>query len=183
MKYGLLLDRGHVNNRTGEKAYSPFGKSCIVFPLRNPDNQVTGLYFRSTIDNKNSRHFYLKDRQGLYPGYPSKETKKLILTESIIDAATLLQQPEIAKRYEILALYGTNGFSVEHSAALGELKALEEVIFFFDGDAAGQKAVVQYGDMLSHLYPKVKFTNIELPDGEDINSFLDGHEPKYSLSY
>lgn len=84
VKYGLLLDRGHVNNRTGEKAYSPFGKSCIVFALRNQQHQVTGLYFRSTIDNKNSRHFYLKDRQGLCPAYPKKETKKLILTESII---------------------------------------------------------------------------------------------------
>ena len=55
---------------------------------------------------------------------------------------------------------------------------MEEIIFFFDGDTAGQKAVVQYGDMLSHLYPKVQFTNIELPDREDINSLLDGHEPE-----
>lgn len=178
VKYGLLLDKGHVNNRTGEKAYSPFGKSCIVFALRNPQNQITGLYFRSTINDNQSRHFYLKDRQGLYPGYPEKNTKKLILTESIIDAATLLQQPEIAKEYTVLALYGTNGFSVEHSAALGELKALEEVIFFFDGDAAGKQAVKQYGDMLFHLYPKVKFTNVAPPEGEDINSLAQAHEPE-----
>lgn len=181
LKYGLLLDKGHTNNRTGEKAYSPFGKSCIVFPLRNPENQITGLYFRSTFNNHPSpgvpaRHFYLKDRQGLYPKYPEKGTKKLILTESIIDAATLLQQSEITREYTVLALYGTNGFSVEHGAALGELKALAEVIFFFDGDAAGQKAVVQYGDMLFHLYPNVKFTNVAPPEGEDVNSLAQAHE-------
>ncbi|MCH4828216.1 hypothetical protein [Flavobacterium columnare] len=32
-----------------------------------------------------------KDRQGIYPNYPNVNTKKLILTESIIDAASLLQ--------------------------------------------------------------------------------------------
>ena len=123
IKYGLLLDKGHVNNRTGEKAYSPFGKSCIVFALRNCHGQTVSLYFRSTINNNNQRHFYLKDRQGLYPGYPKPVTKKLILTESIIDAATLLQLE--LKDYEILALYGTNGLTDEHKKAIQDLQQLE----------------------------------------------------------
>ncbi|NQZ75667.1 MAG: toprim domain-containing protein [Ekhidna sp.] len=176
IKYGLLLDRGHVNNRTGEKAYSPFGKSCIVFALRNQQYQVTGLYFRSTIDNKNNRHFYLKDRQGLYPKYPSKETKKLILTESIIDAATLLQL-EI-KGYEVLALYGTNGLTEEHTEAVSQLKGLEEVILFFDGDDAGNKAVAKYSKQLAELKSGAQISKVPTPDGEDINSLLDGHEPE-----
>ncbi len=175
IKYGLLLDRGHVNNRTGEKAYSPFGKSCIVFALRNQQHQVTGLYFRSTIDNKNNRHFYLNDRQGLYPKYPSKATKKLILTESIIDAATLLQL-EI-KGYEILALYGTNGLTKEHIEAISQLKNLEEVVLFFDGDEAGRRAATKYGKELSDLL-SVQISKVPTPDGEDINSLLDGHEPE-----
>ena len=176
IKYGLLLDRGHVNNRTGEKAYSPFGKSCIVFALKNKQHQVTGLYFRSTIDNKNNKHFYLKDRQGLYPGYPKKETKKLILTESIIDAATLLQL-EI-KGYEVLALYGTNGLTAEHTEAVSQLKDLEEVILFFDGDDAGNKAVAKYSKQLQELKPGAQISKVPTPDGEDINSLLDGHEPE-----
>ena len=44
-----------------------------------------------------SKHFYLHNRVGLYPGYPKAETKKLILTESVIDAVSLLQQKEIAE--------------------------------------------------------------------------------------
>ena len=174
IKYGLLLDRGHVNNRTGEKAYSPFGKSCIVFALRNKQHQVTGLYFRSTIDNKNSRHFYLKDRQGLYPKYPSRETKKLILTESIIDAATLLQL-EI-KGYEVLALYGTNGFTDEHKKTIQELQQLEEIILFLNGDEPGRKATTKHGADLQQLLPQLKLSAVEVPEGEDVNSLAQSHE-------
>jgi DNA primase len=96
LKVGLLSEHDRLS-RTGEKAYQPFGKYCIVFALRNRANQVTGLYFRSTLNNDKSKHYYLKDRQGLYPGYPKPETEKLILTEAIIDAATLVQllMPEI----------------------------------------------------------------------------------------
>ena len=176
VKYGLLLDRGHVNNRTGEKAYSPFGKSCIVFALKNQQHQVTGLYFRSTIDNKNSRHFYLKDRQGLYPGYPEKGTKKLIFTESIIDAATL-QQLEI-KGYELLALYGTNGLTEEHRKAVQELQQLEEVILFLNGDEPGRKATTKHGADLQQLLPNVKLSAVEVPEGEDVNSLAQSHEPE-----
>jgi DNA primase catalytic core len=174
VKYGLLLDKGQTA-KTGEKAYSPFGKSCIVFALRNKQHQVTGLYFRSTINNSNQRHFYLKDRQGLYPQYPKPETKKLILTESIIDAATLLQL-EI-KGYGILALYGTNGLTEEHTVAVSQLKDLEEIILFFDGDEAGRKAAVKYGKELSDLLP-IQISQVPTPEGEDINSLVDGHEPE-----
>src|SRR5690606_32811262 len=105
LKVGLLSPFG-VNSRTGDQAYKSFAKECICFALRNRAGQITGLYFRSTTNNSDQRHFYLKDRQGLYPGYPKAETKKLILTESIIDAATLLQNEEVSKEYNLLSLYG-----------------------------------------------------------------------------
>ncbi|MBX9853170.1 MAG: DNA primase, partial [Cytophagaceae bacterium] len=123
LKVGLLSPFG-VNSRSGGQAYKPFAKECICFALRNRAGQVTGLYFRSTINNKDSRHFYLKDRQGLYPHYPKSDTKKLILTESIIDAGSLLQIEEVSKEYSLLALYGTNGLSEEHTEAIKELKEL-----------------------------------------------------------
>ena len=112
LQYGLLIDAG-LTSKTGDKAYKVFGKSCIVFALKNQKNQITGLYFRSTINNDNARHFYLKDRSGLYPGYPKSETKKLILTESIIDAATLLQIKVLTENHSIITTYGTNGLNEE----------------------------------------------------------------------
>jgi len=116
VEHGILLDLG-TKSRTGNPAYKPFGKWCVAFPLRDEAYRITGLYFRSTLEKKNQRHFYLKNRQGLYPYYPNKDTKKLILTESIIDAASLLEQDGIKSKYAVLALYGTNGLTEEHQRA------------------------------------------------------------------
>lgn len=174
VQYGLLLDKG-LTSRTGKKAYSVFGKWCICFALKNKANEITGLYFRSIIDNKQSKHYYLRNRKGLYPNYPNPNTKKLILTESIIDAASLLQIETLTKEYEVLACYGTNGLNEEILNAIKELTQLKEIIFFFDNDAAGKKAVQKYGAMLKGKYPKLKITNAE-PINKDINETLQGHE-------
>jgi DNA primase len=177
LEYGILLDLG-MRARTGEKAYQVFGKRCIVFALRNKENTITGLYFRSTMNDKEQRHFYMKNRQGLYPNYPKAETKKLILTESIIDAATLLQQASIKSKYELLALFGTNGLTEEHQTAIKNLQQLEEIIFFLNGDEAGKKAVAKYAPMLKAAYPNVKITSVAVPQNEDVNSLLQGHSPE-----
>ena len=177
VEHGVLLDLG-TKSRTGNPAYKPFGKWCVVFPLRDESYRITGLYFRSTLEKKNQRHFYLKNRQGLYPHYPNKDTKKLILTESIIDAASLLEQPEIKSKYGVLALYGTNGLTEEHQRAIRELTALEEIIFFLNGDEAGRSAVAKYAPMLKAEYPELKITNVQVPENEDVNSLLQGHSPE-----
>ncbi|MCB6231890.1 toprim domain-containing protein [Flavobacterium psychrophilum] len=174
LEYGLLIDKNIVG-RTGEKAYNIFGKWGVVFALRNKENQVTGLYFRSTLDKENAKHFYLKNRQGLYPNYPNVNTKKLILTESIIDAASLLQIDEITKNHSIIACYGTNGLNEEIQNAIKELSQLEEIIFCFDNDEAGKEAVNKYGAMFLNEYPNLKISNVEVI-GKDINETLQGHE-------
>jgi len=101
LEYGLLLDNNRLG-RTGEKAYGVFGKNCVVFPLKNRENEIVSLYFRSIINPSTGsgqatpgKHFYLKDRSGLYPGYPAADTKTLILTESVIDAASLIMNYEL----------------------------------------------------------------------------------------
>ncbi len=178
LRYGLLRETNVINARSkDDKAYNVFGKWCIVFALRNKANQVTGLYFRSTINETDQKHYYLKDRQGLYPHYPKPETKKLILTEAVIDAATLLQVSEITASYSVLSCYGTNGLTEEHQQAIKELEQLEETIFFFDGDEAGTKAVHKYTEEIKQLKPGVKITSVNTPEGEDVNSLAQGHDP------
>jgi len=177
VEYGLLLDLGN-KGRTGNPAYKPFGKRCIVFALRDQGHEIVSLYFRSTLEKKDQRHFYLRGRQGLYPGYPAAETKRLILTESIIDAASLLEVKEIRTKYKVLALYGTNGLTTEHQQAIKELAELEEVILFLNGDDAGKKAVEKYGSMLKSEYPQIKISKVEVPENEDVNSLLQGHSPE-----
>lgn len=174
LQYGLLLDLG-LKARTGDTAYKPFGKGCICFALRNNKNEIVSFYYRSLYNDKEQRHFYLRDRQGLYPCYPKATTTKLIITESVIDAATLLQQTAIAETYAILALYGTNGFTQEHQNAIKQLQQLLEIIFFLNGDEPGMKAVAKYAPLLKSAYPNLKITTVEVPQDEDINSLLQGH--------
>ena len=100
------------------------------------------------------------------------------MIESIIDAATLLQQEGITKNYSILALYGTNGLTDEHITAIQSLKQLQEVIFFLNGDEAGRKAVEKHSQTIKALLPSVKISNIEPSEGEDVNSLLQGHSPE-----
>lgn len=161
--------------RTGEEAYRPFAKYCLVFALRNKANQVSGLYFRSTVNDSEQRHFYLKDRQGLYPRYPTPETKTQILTESIIDAATLLQLPAITEQYSLMALYGTNGLTDEHLVAIQELPHLEEIIFWLNADAPGDEATKKHATTLQEMYPQLRITQVYMPAGEDVNSLAQTH--------
>lgn len=177
---GLLIPyNGSVPNANGT-TYTAFAKDCVMFPLKNKQNQIVSLYGRSISDNKNAKHYYTANRTGLYPGHPNPNTEKLILTEAIIDTATLLQIPEITAEYTILALYGTNGLTEEHQQAIKELHRLEEIIFFFDGDKPGNEAVEKYNKELSQLLSTqtIKLTKVETPEGEDVNSLAQGHEPE-----
>ena len=56
-----LLQLSARKSRTGDQAYTPFCKNCIVFPLRNRANHITCLYFRNT-EQKGQQHLYLKYR-------------------------------------------------------------------------------------------------------------------------
>ena len=150
-------------------------KHCIIFSLKNQSGDITSFYGRSILDKKNAKHYYTAGRTGLYPAYPKEETEILILTESIIDTATLLQYPEITKNYTILTLYGTNGLTDEHTKAIKELRNLKEIILFFDGDEPGRTAIEKTAEKLLTLNLPL-LTHVETPDNEDINSLSEGHE-------
>ncbi|WP_341836424.1 CHC2 zinc finger domain-containing protein [Chitinophaga pollutisoli] len=173
---GLLIAWG-TNVREGGQAYKVFGRGCVVFALRGKAGDIKGLYFRSITNDHDQRHFYLKDRAGLYPCYPRPDTRRLILTESIIDAAVLLQLETIRKEYSVLACYGTNGFTAEHQEAVASLGNLTEIILAFDGDAAGKAATEKYALQLRDQVPGVALSVMTLPDGEDLASLAAGHDP------
>ena len=187
LEAGLLQDKGLINSRTSEKGYSPFAKWCICFALRNKEHRITGLYFRSalyddpSLDGSIAKHFYLKNRSGIYPGYPKSDTKKLILTEAIIDAASLLQIKNIAENYSIVACFGTNGLNEEISQVIQEWchseqsEESKEIIFCFDSDEAGKKAVEKYSKEFIKNDPKLKISTVELPC-KDVNETLQLHD-------
>ncbi|OVE53230.1 toprim domain-containing protein, partial [Chryseobacterium mucoviscidosis] len=150
-------------------------------------HRITGLYFRSalyddpSLDGSIAKHSYLKNRSGIYPGYPKKETQKLILTEAIIDCATLLQIQPIANSYSLIACFGTNGLNEEISQAIQEWchseqsEESKEIIFCFDNDEAGKKAVEKYSKEFIKNDPKLKISTVELPC-KDVNETLQLHD-------
>ena len=175
---GLLSPNGPSN--TGEIGYKVFGKHCICFAMKDRANHITGLYFRSTVNDSDQKHYYLKDSSGLYPSYPHPQTEKLIITESIIDAASLLQINELTRQYSILAAYGTNRLTEEMKAAIKELKNLSEIVFAFDADDAGRKAALKYGDELKAAMPHIIYSGLELPC-KDVNETLQAHTQEIFL--
>ena len=193
LEYGLLIDKG-LTGRTGEKAYGVFANKCLIFPLKNQENKVVSIYGRSILDKGNSKHFYLKNRSGIYPGYPSKETQKLILTEAIIDCASLLQIKEIRRNYSLISCFGTNGLNDEILNAIKEWafakqasSPLErtggeekEIIFCFDNDDAGRKAVEKYAEILREERLTASLKVVELPNN-DVNETLQLHSEEIFL--
>jgi DNA primase len=156
--------------------FNVWAKDCIIFPLKNEENKIVSLYGRSITNNEDNRHFYLSSRSGLYPSYPSLQTKKLILVESIIDAASLLQQEDIKNNFEILSLFGTNGLTEEHVKSIIDLPQLEEIILMLNADDAGIAATSKHAHTLQALHTGVHITQVHIPTGEDVNSLLQSHD-------
>jgi len=157
-------------------------KHCIIFPLKDQNGNTTSLYGRRITETNGynleyGKHYYSENRKGLYPNYPDSETEILIITEAIIDAATLIESPiptlppDGGEGVSVLACYGTNGMTTEHVKAIKQWASNREgleIIFFFDGDEAGRDGIEKSIEKLKDL--KCSFSKVETPEGEDINS-------------
>jgi DNA primase len=166
--YNAKLEAGYNNGTHYNKL-----KNCIIFPLKDKQNNIVSFYGRNIESKgKDDRHFYTANRKGLYPNYPNTETETLIITESIIDSATL----QLYTTFTSLALYGTNVLNEEHQEAIQELKNLKEIIFFLNGDEAGREWTKRHSETLHQLLPNLTISTVATPDEEDINSLVQGHE-------
>lgn len=144
--------------------------------MKSIQGKIASFYGRSFTVTKQNGHYYLKNRTGLYPNYPSREAQYLVLTESVIDVATLQQHVDLPKYTEVLACYGTNGFTKEHREAIKSLKKLQTIIVFFDGDETGRKASKKLHEILSIDFEEVNITIVKTPEDEDINSLWTNNE-------
>jgi DNA primase len=166
--YNAKLEAGYNNGTHYNKL-----KNCIIFPLKDKQNNIVSFYGRNIESKgKDDRHFYTANRKGLYPNYPNQETETLIITESIIDSASL----KLYTTYSSLALYGTNVLNEDHQEAIQDLKNLKEIIFFLNGDEAGREWTKKHSETLHELLPNLIISTAATPDEEDINSLIQGHE-------
>jgi DNA primase len=73
--------------------------------------------------------------------------------------------PEITNNYQVLACYGTNGFTEEHTEAIKSLENLIEIILFFDGDKAGKEGIKKNAEIIRKLKPKYQDTSCRYTRG------------------
>ncbi|OAV44945.1 toprim domain-containing protein [Lewinella sp. 4G2] len=151
------------------KAKERWGRGCIIFPLVDKGCVIRGLYGRAV---KGGGHYYTPDRAGLYPEYPDITTTTLLLTESVIDAASIMG---LLEGVTVLALYGTNGLTAAHRMEVKGLPGLAEVVLALDGDAAGRKATGAITAEIKALRSGIKVTTLVLPEGEDLNGMWISH--------
>ncbi len=174
---GLLI-KSKQGSKT-ETSHTPWARHCVIFPLKDKTGKLTGMYGRSTTENKRAgkprqsagMHFYLRNSKGIFY-YPNKNTEKLIITESIIDFLSIYQIDELRNTYDFLPIYGTNRLTPEHEEVINNLENLKEIVLFLDGDEPGKKAVKEISKKLNELNPGIKISKVTTPKDEDINSLL-----------
>ena len=152
-------------------------KQCITFPLKDKNGNIVSLL--RAQDNRKQwlqpgirQTLLQREPPGTVPCYPDEDTEILIFTEAIIDAATLLQVPEITEHFKILSCFGNLAFVKEAQEAVKNLPKLQEVIIFFDGDQGGLDGIKHVSEIMQQIKPNVKVTAIATPEKEDVNSLF-----------
>jgi len=139
--------------------------NCLSFPIMDDNENTIGIYGRASTSSAAVKHLYLKGKHlGVFNRKVSKIYDSIILTESIIDALSLIE----AGFDNTQALYGTNGLTDFHLKRLKEDR-VKEIIIALDNDDAGQKASEKLKERLVAEDFDVK---IIYPDNKDWNEDL-----------
>jgi DNA primase catalytic core len=147
---------------------------CVTFPITDESGNVVGMYGRAIDDRRDTsagsvqrvKHLYLKGtHQGVFNRKASKVYNEIILTESIIDALSLVK----LGFENTQSLYGTNGFTEEHLQILKDDR-VKTVVLALDNDEAGRTASEKIREKLLSEGFAVK--EIVPPAGKDWNEYL-----------
>ena len=155
--------------------------NCVVVPMYDSDGRIISFYGRH-IQMKSGGHFYLPgERHGLFNAKQLKENKpkSLIITESIIDALSFINKGLV----DVLALYGTNGFTNDHEVLIKELQPTQ-IVLALDGDDAGQQASQRLvANQLSSFnrsspngYAPASCRLLTFPNNQDANEYFMSHD-------
>jgi DNA primase catalytic core len=144
-----------VLNPKGQELF----RGCVTVPIFNATGNVVGIYGRRIGDDE-PRHLYLPGpHRGVWNGPAVKTNQTLFITEAILDGMALWQ----AGFKNVIAIYGTNGWTADHGQLLKD-NGVTEVFLCLDSDDAGRTATERLrGEVLLALVKSVHV--IEWPQG------------------
>lgn len=126
VRVGVLKESNAAVRSPELKAYTCFAAYSIVFPLMNEQHEIVNLFaIRFNMDKEKTEYL---NEEGIYPSYPSPLTKRLFITSTVMDAASLIQSKVMENRDSVMALFDGE-LKEQHLLAIGQLKQLEEIIF------------------------------------------------------
>ncbi|HEN47442.1 MAG TPA: hypothetical protein ENI75_03670, partial [Mizugakiibacter sp.] len=143
-------------------------QGCVVFPLFDDQGNVVNLYGRRLIDGEVNHLTLPGPKVGLWNYQAAKRSTSLLLTESVIDALTLIDRG----LHDVMPCYGVHSLTDDLLTHL-EKCTVKDVTLCFDGDAAGRRGRDKVSEQLKEKGMTVHA--VPLPDGEDINTFLNRH--------
>lgn len=175
----LGVKAGLFVNRDANKFYDRF-RNRIIFPIRNRRGKVVGFGGR-IIDNTSEEPKYLNSPETpvfsksheLYGYYEARQAisrlDSVLVVEGYMDVVSLAQAG-------ITNTVATLGTACTEQQLQYLFKAVSEIVFCFDGDAAGKKAAWRALELCLPLLDdkhRVKF--LILRDNEDPDSFVRKH--------
>ena len=166
-----LADLGIYRAKTGHGHFN----GCIVFPVIDTSGDVREIYGRkvnSGLRKGTDYHLYLSkesrpfDDRGIWNEQALAVHSEIILCESVIDSMSFW----VAGYKNVIAIYGTNGFTDYHWQALAKYKT-KTVLLALDRDDEGAAAVTRISKKL--LQQEINVYRIDFPKATgDANEYL-----------
>ena len=164
------LKKAGLTSEKDGRTYDMF-RNRAIFPIINPQGKVLGFGGRIMGDG-NPKYLNTSDtpvfnkRQGLYALNMAKKErglKRLILVEGYMDVVSLRQQG-------IAGVVATLGTALTEEQARLIKRYAPEVWVCYDGDGAGQKAILRALDIFESQ--EVPARVIDIPGGMDPDDFV-----------
>jgi DNA primase catalytic core len=139
-------------------------EGCVTVPIFDDRGNVCGIYGRR-VTNAEPKHLYLPGpHRGVWNGGSAKTNQTLLVAEAIFDGLALWQ----AGFRNVIAIYGTNGWTPDHEA-LFKTNPIREVFLCLDNDDGGRTATEKLKTELlaeGHQPPLVKAVHVvQWPEG------------------
>jgi DNA primase len=177
---GLVIAHDPEPGETEGKRYDRF-RDRIMFPIRNPQGQIIGFGGR-VLDKGEPKYLnspetpvFSKGRElyGLFEGRSALRNKGYaIVTEGYMDVVALAQWGF----GNAVATLGT-ACTAEHAQKL--FRFTDQVVFSFDGDAAGRRAAGRALEaVLPHATDTRRISFLFLPAEHDPDSYIREHGPE-----